>query len=63
MLEERIMRLAHQIEQFVYQQRNTTVRSVAEYFHISERECLAELDGIAPYGVLISSEGFVSVDE
>lgn len=57
------MRLAHLLEQFIARERHTTIRDLAYEFGISERRCREELCEIVPYGVLITDDGTVDLQE
>jgi DeoR/GlpR family transcriptional regulator of sugar metabolism len=53
------MRLAHQIEQFVYAHGSTTLRELSRLFGVSEQRCREELAEIEVYGVTVGDDGQV----
>lgn len=55
------MRLSHCMEQYLIEERQTTVRKVAHWFGLSEDRCRAELHEIEPFGVEVTADDRVLV--
>lgn len=55
------MWLSLQMEQFLYGQSEPTVVQVARQFGISEGRCRQELEGLAPFGILVRSDGRIFI--
>lgn len=57
------MRLSLQIEQFLFQHRTTTIKTLARRFRISEDRCWEELTALMPFGVAVDHDGQILAEE